>query len=203
MICFELLEIVLKKKYQPWSFEELFWNEISGIDWKQIGMVFLLALIVFLPGIIRIIKKKSTFKEVFLAYWIFVWGGIMLLITILRREPGYATEEVNPFPTWENFGGSDFVTAFSIFNVLLFIPWGFFLRLYNHKKAGWKAFLITMLVGLVTTCTIEVTQLVTKTGYFEFTDMINNVLGCFIGSCFGASLIKKLRKSAEKTGDNP
>ncbi len=174
--------------------EELFWNEISGINWKQIGMVFLVAFIVFLPGIIRIIKKKSTFKEVFMAYWIFVWGGIMLLITIFRREPGYATEDVNPFPSWENFGGSDFVTAFSIFNVLLFIPWGFLLRIYNHKKTNWKAFGITMLIGLASTCAIEVTQLITKTGYFEFTDMINNVMGCLIGSWFGVIFLEMCRK---------
>ena len=188
------------KKYNPWSMEELFWKETSGISWAQIGIVYLLALLVFIPGIIRIKKNKSTLKDVFLAYWIFVWAGIMILITILRREPGYAKLDVNPFPSWEDFGGSEFKTAFTFYNVLLFVPWGFLIRLYNHRMPDRKAFWTTVLVSLITTCGIEVTQLVTRMGYFEFTDIINNVMGGIIGALFGARFLKRRRKRAQKRG---
>lgn len=184
----------MKKAYHDWSMQDVFWHELSGISWEQIGIVFLLALIVFIPGIIRIKKEKSTFKEVFLAYWIFVWAGIMLLITIFRREPGYVKEYLSPFPTWDNFGGTDFTTAFSIYNVLLFIPWGFVLRLYNHRKPDVKAFWITVFVSLLTTCAIETTQLFTGLGYFEFTDIINNCAGGIVGAILGGYFLKKHRK---------
>ncbi len=185
----------MKKAYHEWSMEDIFWHELSGIGWEQIGMAFLLALIVFIPGIIRIKKKKSTIKEVLLAYWVVVWAGIMLLITIFRREPGSATLDVNPFPTWDNFGGFDYATAFSIYNVWLFIPWGFFLRLYNHRKPDRKAFGITLLISFLTTCTIEISQLITRTGYFEFTDIINNCIGGFIGAVIGGFFLKIYRGS--------
>ncbi len=188
----------MKKAYHAWSMEDVFWHELSGISWEQIGIVFLVALIVFIPGIIRIRKKKSTLKEVFLAYWICVWAGIMLLITIFRREPGYVKENINPLPTWDNFGGFDYATAFSIYNVFLFVPWGFFLRLYNHKMTGRRAFWITMLVCFLTTCFIEVTQLLTNLGYFEFTDMINNCIGGFIGAILGGCIVRKLGKTGDK-----
>ena len=181
----------MTKEYHVWSVKDLVWQQLSGIRREQIGIVFLIGLLVFIPGIIRIIKKKSTIKDVFLAYGIFVWAGIMILITILRRQPGYAKENVNPFPTWESFGGSEFKTAYSFLNVLLFVPYGILLRLYNHRKPAGRAFLTTILVCLATTSAIEVTQLITSMGYFEFTDIINNSVGGLIGTIIGAILIKR------------
>ena len=168
----------------------MFWQELRGIEWSQIGHVYLLALLVFIPGIIQIIRKKSTFKQVFLVYWIAVWAGIMFLITILRREPGYASDDISPFPTWDNFGGNGLKTVFTIYNVILFIPWGFLIRLYNNRKPDQKAFGLTLLISLCTTCAIELTQLVTTVGNFEFTDIFNNFLGGFIGACIGGIIVR-------------
>ena len=173
-------------------------SETEGISLHKIGLVLLISLLVFIPGVIRIIREKSTFKEVFMAYWLVAYAGIMFYITILRREPGYASGEINPFPTWENFGGNGYKTVFSIYNVLLFIPWGFLLRLYKHRSKRMKAFLYTMVVGFCTTCFIETTQLLTSRGNFEYTDIINNFTGCFIGEVLGALFLTVFWKHAGK-----
>ena len=182
-------------EHQMQTLNDVFWHEIAGISWSQIGLVYLLALLVFIPGIIMIKRKKSTFKEIFLIYWLVVWSGIMLCITILRREPGYASGKVNPFPTWDNFGGNGLKTVFSFYNVLLFIPYGFLIRLQRHKSENKKAFVFTLAVGLITTCGIEITQFVTSMGNFEFTDIINNFIGALLGAILGGFFIKKYRES--------
>lgn len=181
-------------EHQLQTLNDVFWREIAGISWPQIGLVLLFALLVFIPGIIRIKKKKSTFKDVFLVYWLVVWSGIMLCITILRREPGYASGKINPFPTWENFGGNGLKTVFSIYNVLLFVPYGFLIRLQRHRSENRKAFIFTLVAGLITTWGIEIIQLVTSMGNFEFTDIINNFIGALIGAIMGGAFLKIYRK---------
>ena len=176
--------------HQVQTLDRIFWKELQGISWSQIGHVYLLALLVFIPGIIRIIKKKSTFWQVLLIYWITVWAGIMFLITILRREPGYASGKIDPFPTWDNFGGNGFKTVFTIYNIMLFVPWGFLIRLYNSKKPHGAAFFKTLLISLCTTCAIEITQLITTVGNFEFTDILSNFIGGFIGAFIGGILVR-------------
>ncbi len=185
-------------EHQMQTLNDVFWQQIAGISWSQIGLVYLLALVVFIPGISRIKKKKSTLKEVFLVYLIVVWSGIMLNITILRREPGYASGKINPFPTWDNFGGNGLKTVFSIYNVLLFVPYGFLIRLQRHRSEDRKALFFTLLIGICTTWAIEIIQLVTSMGNFEFTDIINNFLGTLIGAILGVGFLKIYRKSKMK-----
>ncbi|MBQ3796772.1 MAG: VanZ family protein [Butyrivibrio sp.] len=167
----------------------VFWREISGIHFMHIAIVCILALLVFIPGIIRIKKKKSTIVDVILSYLLCVCVGIVLLITIFRREAGYPRNIISPFPTWENYGGNWFKTIFSFFNIILFVPFGLLVRLKQYRVPEKKAFIFTALMGILFTLFIENTQLITQTGYFEFTDMLNNFIGGMLGAKLGAIVL--------------
>ena len=70
-------------------------------------------------------------------------------------------------------------------NVLVFIPLGALL----HRLVGWKA----VLIGTACSALIEVLQLITRRGVFEFDDILHNALGLLIG-CAAAALIRRARK---------
>lgn len=65
-----------------------------------------------------------------------------------------------------------------LLNIIIFIPVGI-LAAYIVKR--WKL-IKPLCLGILLTVTIECLQLVMRTGYFEFDDMINNVLGVGIGA---------------------
>ena len=182
-------ESVLFDQYDSFLIKRIFLREIDGLNIYNISLVCLLALIVFVPGVVRIRKKQSTVVDVFITYLICVCMGIMLLITIFRREAGYPRRNINPFPTWDNYGGDITKTIYTIFNIILFIPLGLLVRLRQYRVKNMKAFLITMCIGLATTCFIEGVQYLTDKGYFEFTDIINNILGCLIGLILGRLIL--------------
>ena len=136
----------------------VFWREISGIHFMHIAIVCILALLVFIPGIIRIKKKKSTIVDVILSYLLCVCVGIVLLITIFRREAGYPRNIISPFPTWENYGGNWFKTIFSFFNIILFVPFGLLVRLKQYRVPEKKAFLAKHHIALwdvIASCDIK------------------------------------------------
>ena len=166
----------------------IFLREITGISYVDIAIVCILSLVVLIPGCIRIKKKKSTGRDVLLSYLLCVCIGIMLLITVFRREAGYTTYDLHPFPTWDNYGGNEVKTLLSLFNVLLFVPFGFILRIRMHRKSKVRAFIVTICWGLLFTFLIENVQFYTDKGYFEFTDMLNNFLGTIIGAILGTVL---------------
>ena len=63
-------------------------------------------------------------------------------------------------------------------NILLFIPLGYLLPIQTeYFQRWWKV----MMIGLSFSAFIELMQLVTCKGYFDVTDIINNVIGTVIG----------------------
>lgn len=77
---------------------------------------------------------------------------------------------------WENF-----------WNVVLFIPIGI-MAAALLKKRLWLA----ILLGMLLSAGIEVTQLLTRRGLFEFDDIFHNTLGAVIG--VGLYLLLRLKK---------
>ena len=67
-------------------------------------------------------------------------------------------------------------------NVAMYIPFGLiFPFLFKDKLDGWKAFIITLLAGIVISFCTESIQYIFKIGLFEFDDIIHNALGTVIG----------------------
>lgn len=75
-------------------------------------------------------------------------------------------------------------------NVLAFIPFGFFLPLVTRLRS---AVVVTTLLTMAFSITIECVQLVTKVGCLDVDDVILNTLGGLIGAILFAVLRKIYR----------
>ncbi|MDE6425566.1 MAG: VanZ family protein, partial [Ruminococcus sp.] len=71
----------------------------------------------------------------------------------------------------------DFLKNF-IGNIVLFIPWGFFIPFYFKDLRTSKQFVITTLIAILL---IESVQLFTMLGMFDIEDVILNLVGAYIG----------------------
>ena len=112
---------------------------------------------------------------------------IILWITLFSREPG--TVRVFKGLFWEarmSYWGD------IALNILLFIPLGF---LVGDKR--------TILIGLLLSAGIELTQYVLKLGVCEVDDVLNNTIGTAIGfslySLFFVLFMKYKNKRTQKT----
>ena len=64
-----------------------------------------------------------------------------------------------------------------ILNILLFLPFGYLLQTMFPRLRWWQV----ILLGLAFSLCIELLQLITKLGYADVDDLINNTLGAAIG----------------------
>ncbi len=75
-----------------------------------------------------------------------------------------------------------------ILNILLLIPFGYLLPTLFPRLRWWQV----ILLGLAFSLTIELLQLITKLGYADVDDLINNTLGAAIGwLCYKLTLKDK------------
>ena len=131
-------------------------------------------LVVFFP-----IQNRRLANMAFFFYIIAV-----LFLTLLSREDA-AFGQANLIPLeqvvlwmkryYQAYGlGRMFSPLFGLYlNVLLFIPFGFLLRL-----PPWKSLMIGFLFSLA----IEIAQLISGLGMFETDDLLTNTLGTWIGT---------------------
>jgi glycopeptide antibiotics resistance protein len=75
----------------------------------------------------------------------------------------------------------------NILNVFMLLPMGVLLpvviRPVLKDKKKDRVFIRVVMMGFLTSLTIEILQLVSKRGMFEFDDMFHNTLGVVIGYC--------------------
>ena len=83
--------------------------------------------------------------------------------------PGILSGEVR-ITSWESLEGI-------VLNALLFIPFGYLAPLFYKKTQWWKI----MILGMAASLIIEIIQLVTRLGYADVNDLINNTIGILIG----------------------
>ena len=72
-------------------------------------------------------------------------------------------------------------------NVLLFLPWAFFLFLflYTVKRPTVQTYVLTLLLGLSFSCTIEAVQYFLPTRVADINDIIWNTVGTLFGAILG------------------
>ena len=108
-------------------------------------------------------------------------AALILWITILSREKLIGTPvSYHPFHALVSFLkeiqrgriGANFLG-----NIALFIPMGFLLPCVTDWKKMWK----TMVAGISFSLFIEIIQLITSRGCFDFDDVLLNCLGTVIG----------------------
>ena len=138
-------------------------------------------------------KSKSNIwlKTLFIIY-------VILLIWIIIFRLNFSVSsihrirELNLIPFYyENVYEGDIPIFEAILNVLIFLPFGIYLKMFGitNKK--------TILSGFVISCLFELCQFIFKFGASDITDIITNTLGTICG-IYLYILLCKLLKDNEK-----
>lgn len=106
----------------------------------------------------------------------------ILYITVLDRGKTGAGAYFIPFSSFERAKIQPEMYRSMLMNVFLFIPLGLALPFILGGGTG-KRILLTILVGLVLSVTVEAIQYFGNLGLTETDDVICNTLGTAIGSC--------------------
>lgn len=135
-------------------------------------------------------KEKKDLKQ---ALWMMLFVSYLIVLayflffserygrTVGNGEYHYNLhlfKEIKRFYTYRHTLGMESVVVNLIGNVFAFSPFGFFLPCLNEKCRN--MFRIISL-GFTFSLTIEVIQLVTRTGIFDVDDLFMNTLGAAIG----------------------
>ena len=162
----------------------------QSIPWTHFVIIGILSFVVAILHS----KKYTVYGSVVIGLTVFV-ALFLLDASVWIRYCGFyphATgvdicEELNRL-----LHGSESTRVGMLCNVLVFVPFGFFLSEYLSMKkrlGSWRRLGYVTLAGLGLSLTIECLQLILRVGIFELTDMVMNTAGAFVGS--GISLLTR------------
>ena len=141
----------------------------------MLGFVLLSTIVDIVDQNNRLKPIKMTLKIILLLAYI----SIILYETILFR-PVYPYMQYELVPFWSYrlaYYGESYYISEILLNYLLYIPLGFLLKAVFWQLKWWQC----LLICLLSSCAIEVSQLVFRIGLFEWDDMIGNTIGGLIG----------------------
>jgi glycopeptide antibiotics resistance protein len=115
--------------------------------------------------------RKIVSKYLFVCYIMFV-----LYLVLFSREPG-SRETVN-LKFFGTYSESPRAQAYMFENILLLIPFGFLLPFLSKRL---RTFTHALTLGALLSIIIEITQLITKRGYFQVDDIWLNTIGSGLG----------------------
>jgi glycopeptide antibiotics resistance protein len=200
-----------------WVFAEIFRQETEGIYLKdQIILMIIEAVIVCIVGVIacrknRIVgvtgdtsdydgktlgrKERIPIKRLLQLYFFLVYLGILFSLTVFRRAEG-SREGIVHLYIRLGFGlrggqPSLRISAYSIFNIMLFIPFGVLGGMLLNSRSRLKGVIIMTLLGACMSLVVESLQLVTGRGMFEVTDLLTNTAGSLLGALLYESFTRK------------
>lgn len=127
-------------------------------------------------GIRKDRSGKTVCRETLLTALFSSYMTMLLSITVFSRKPGsISTVNLKLFDTFR-------YRRFSVENVMLFVPFGFFYGLATCGKKSWYAhwYMAGMVGGLASAC-IETAQFLTARGGTEIDDVITNTAGMLCG----------------------
>ena len=134
------------------------------------------------------VRKKKIFRAmgkvlfllyvIFLVYFLFLaeWYGR----TGVSEEYRYNLElfkEIRRFITYREQLGTFAVLANLAGNIVIFVPYGFFISMASRARGFFKTLFFSMGLSLC----VEVTQLFTRVGSFDVDDILLNTIGGVIG----------------------
>lgn len=118
-------------------------------------------------------------------------GYVLIILgeTVIFRTPGesyhYKLQLFWSYTIWEG------AKAEILANIYVYIPLG----LIAGNLWKWKG----ILIGLGFSLSIELLQLITRRGWFEFDDLIHNTLGTLIGVAIYIIVMKLIKKEISDT----
>lgn len=151
--------------------------------WPEL-IIFIVVLIAVRFVALKNSHKKFCFHEEFLNLIFIIY--ILLLFELLTGTENNSYGGINIMPFSEIFRyniGSKMFIYNVLGNILLFIPYGYFVTRYTESKSVYQIFIIS----LITSFTIEILQ-VRLGRSFDVDDIILNVLGGILGYFLFVSL---------------
>ena len=184
------LEYIVKQQMRGFSVKIFIEMSLTIIIFLFLGM--------FIYGHVK--NKKNSWSSFFKWSILLVYACFMFHVAIYRREPG--TRSL--ISTDINFGSlsGNFIAVqqvvYCALNMLFFVPLGALLILqrweFDVDGIFVKEIVMVTLCCFLASFSIECTQLLTATGYFELTDIIVNTGGGFVGALLMTLLLETLQK---------
>lgn len=119
---------------------------------------------------------KHKLSSMIALFVFFIYLFMLMYIAFLSRQPG--SRDALRLQLLCIFSKDIWARTYAIENIVLFIPFGFMLPLIFSRCDTFKW---CMLVGIISSVAIELIQNVTKRGYSELDDVLNNSIGTMIG----------------------
>jgi len=141
-------------------------------------MIIIFTVVIISIRLVYLIVHKEKFvfyKEMFMLA--FLLYALLLFYVVTFQDVNYGTNNFVPFKEIfrYEFGSKVFMHNI-VGNILLFVPFGYFV---SHIMKTRKPFAM-FIISFITSCTIEFTQL--KIGRtFDVDDIILNLVGCTLG----------------------
>ena len=141
-------------------------------------MLFIFSVIIVSLRLVYLIKNK----EKFIFYQEMLMLGFIIYITALFRvvtfqDVSWSSSNFIPFEEMFRYEfGTQLFYKNVVGNMLMFIPYGFFISYFLKIKKPWLIFFLTTLVSI----TIEVTQLLIGR-VFDIDDIMLNIVGGLLG----------------------
>lgn len=86
-------------------------------------------------------------------------------------------KEIKRFVTYREQLGMFVVLANLLGNILIFVPYGFFISMAGRTRGFFKTFFCSMFLSLC----VEIVQLITRVGSFDVDDILLNTIGGVLG----------------------
>ena len=120
--------------------------------------------------------KESSIKHKISLTLLLAYIFIIFRIVFLCREPG--SRKDTSIVLLETWGHTFHMHAMFVENIIMFIPFGVLLPLLFKKfRNGW----VCVLTGFICSCSIEIVQHITQTGYLQLDDVVTNTMGALLG----------------------
>lgn len=154
-------------------------HAISLVTFDSVIVWLMPALACFLIGcLLRSRGKMRLLDCLALAILTFYLAFVYTLTIYAREVTSEATMQLSLFWSYKHILSGDKNMFFEVFwNVVMLMPYGFLASFISKSKAKWSVFLS----GFMLSVGIELTQLFTHRGLFEYDDILHNTLGTAIG----------------------
>ena len=156
--------------------------EIIGEVWPTIIISSVIAISMRITYIIKNKKPFIFYKE--LLSFVFMIYVLCLFYVVTFQDVGWSTSNFIPFKEMLRYKiGSRLFIKNVLGNIVMFMPYGFFVSYYLHLKKLKSV----LLMVLLTSFSIEITQFMIGR-VFDIDDIILNIVGSVIGFYFYRSL---------------
>lgn len=152
------------------------------INHRMLWLILCVTMVMAIATSVGIALHKGAANRMksILVVWIGACLFLMLYVTVIGRAPN-ENANVMLTPFWSIGAMRDgLVETYyeKIYNVLFFIPLGALFGLFFRRKVMARH----LLAGAIVSISIELLQLLTRTGTCETDDVICNTLGCIMGA---------------------